>query len=274
MIVVSCRHGFDSDVLLASDNQYRNYTNPAKPTSFKDLTLDDVLKAATNQHVAIFVHGFNNPVEDVLGAYWGMVQAMKDSGVTGPAGYGLVIGFLWPGKVTGPGYFPALVSAKRSAPFLQQFINALRPVVLSIDVETHSLGARVAFTALAKPKEIFIDNLLLTAPAVDNHLLEPDKSFYTALDSCNRCFVYHSGKDPVLKVAFPIADIADGIHRALGLKGPRSRKITLDKCPNTYVVDCTSRVDSHGGYRNVAQFYDHWKQVLSGGAMSRYDELA
>ena len=74
--------------------------------TFKDLNLTDVLTAATNKHVCIFVHGFNNPIENVLGAYWEMVQGMKDSGVTGPAGCGLAIGFTWKGFQTRLGYFP------------------------------------------------------------------------------------------------------------------------------------------------------------------------
>ncbi|HEY3440292.1 MAG TPA: alpha/beta hydrolase [Paludibaculum sp.] len=274
MIIVSCRRGFDSNALLASENHYRNYTNPNSNATFKDLNLTDVLTAATNKHVCIFVHGFNNPMENVLPAYWEMVQNMKDSGLTGPSGYGLVIGFAWPGVQTGIGYFPALAAAKKSAPFLIALINSLRAVAHTVDVETHSLGARVALVALANPKKVFVDNLLLTAPAVDNHTLEPDQAFHPSLDSCNRCFVYHSGNDPVLKVAFPLADITDGIHKALGLKGPRSRTVTLQQCLNTYVVDCTARVDSHGGYRKIPQFYAQWNQLLSGSAMSRYDELS
>ena len=274
MIIVSCRRGFDSDAIHATENHYRNYTNPKNSATFKDLTLTDVLDAATNKHVVILVHGFNNPMENVLGAYWEMVQAMKDSFVGGPAGYGLVIGFAWPGLQTGLGYFPSRLTAKKSAPFLTDLINAVRAVAHSVDVETHSLGARVALVALANPKKVFVDNLLLTAPAVDNNLLEPDEAFYASLGSCNRCFVYHSGRDPVLKVAYLIGDVADGIRKALGLKGPRNKKITLDKCPNVYVVDCTARVDSHGGYRKIPQFYAHWNQVLSGAPMSRYDELS
>jgi len=274
MIVVSCRKGFDSNAIAAKENQYRNYTNPNNPASFKDLTLTDVLTAATNKHVVILVHGFNNPIENVLRAYWELVQNMKDNEVTGPTGYGLVIGFAWPGFQSSLGFFPSRLTAKKSAPFLIDLINRVRAVAHTVDVETHSLGARVALIALANPKKVFVDNLLLTAAAVDNNLLEPDKAFLESLNSCNRCFVYHSGKDPVLKVAYLIGDVADGIKKALGLNGPRNRKITIDKCPNTYVVDCTARVDSHGAYRKVKQFYGHWKQVLSGGAMSRYDELS
>jgi hypothetical protein len=132
----------------------------------------------------------------------------------------------------------------------------------------------VALTALANPKKVFVDNLLLTAPAVDDNLLEPDEAFHATLQSCNRCLVYHSRADDVLIGAYPLADLADGVRPALGLKGPRLKGITMSKCPNLYVIDCSSRVKSHGAYREVRQFHEHWKKVLSGGPLSRYDELS
>lgn len=274
MIIASCRRSFTSNGFHSAENRYRNYTNPTTAEAFTDMTLAQVLEAATNKHICVLVHGFNNPMGNVMKAYWELAKGMRDSGVAGSKGYGLVIGFAWPGLQTAIGFFPALITAKKSAPFLTDFINALRGVAHSVDLQTHSLGARVALTALANPKKVFVDNLLLTAAAVDNHMLEPDKGFHRALDSCNRCFVYHSGKDPVLKLGYLIGDVSDGIHKALGLNGPRNRKITLDECPNTYVVDCTQRVDSHGGYRKAGQYYEHWTNVLSGTAMSRYDELS
>jgi esterase/lipase superfamily enzyme len=274
MIIASCRKGFDSSQVLSKTIQYRNYTNPKKPDVFTSMTQEQVLATATNKHVAILVHGFNNPLENVLGAYWELVDGMQKSGVTGAGGYGLVIGFTWPGFQTAAGFFPARLTAKKAGPFLRDLVNTLRPVAHTVDVETHSLGARVGLTALANPKKVFVDNLILTASAVDNDLLEPEEDFHASLDSCNRCVEYHSNDDPVLKTAYLVGDVADGIRPALGLKGPRSKPVTLKECPNVYVVDCTARVKSHGGYRKARQFYEHWKKVLSGGPLDRYDELS
>jgi esterase/lipase superfamily enzyme len=274
MYVVSCRRDFESNVLLAKENQFRNYTNPGAHTEFQDVSQAAILDGATNKHVLILVHGFNNPIENVTKAYWELVSALDQPGLNGPTGYGLIVGFTWPGARTPFGYFGAGPKATRSAPFLRELINALRPVALSVDVETHSLGARVALKALVEPKKTFVDNLLLTAPAIDNNILEPNETFFDSVSSCNRCFVYFSKKDPVLKGGFWIGDILDGIHSALGLRGPRSKAITLDKTPNVYVVDCTARVSSHGGYRKTSQFYEHWKEVLSGAPVSRYGELS
>lgn len=275
MYVVSCRRGFDSDQFLGAENRYRNYTNPLDPNAFVELNLTDLVNQAKNKHVAILVHGFKNQMPNVMNAYWEIVTRMNTTGVIAPAGYGLVIGFTWPGMTTSLGYFAAMATAKKAGPFLLQLINSLRAGAHSVDVQTHSLGARVALTALRNPNQVFVDNLLLSAPAVDNHLLEPGETFFAAMSSCNRCLVYHSKQDSVLRSGFRLADIADGLHRALGQGGPRSKAITLKETPNVYVIDCTLRVGKdHSGYRKTDEYFKHWSKVLSGGPLSRYDELS
>jgi esterase/lipase superfamily enzyme len=273
--VVSCRKGFTPTQLLASENRYRNYKNPANPDVFEELTRTDIVNAAKNKHVGILVHGFNTDVDQAMAAYWEIVDRMRQTGVAGAQGYGLVIGYLWPGFSTPLGYAPAVVNANRAGTRLIDLVNSLRTTVLSVDVQTHSLGARVALSALKNPKQVFIDNLILTAPAVDNHLLEPTQDFYPAMDSCNRCFVCHSDKDSVLSTSFWVGDITDGIHGALGRKGPRSKQVTLSQTQNVYVVDCTARVKAdHSGYRKTNKYFNYWAKILSGGALSRYDELS
>jgi esterase/lipase superfamily enzyme len=274
MYMVSCRKGFDSNLLFSAENQYRNYTNPSSPTTFQDVTESQILEQAKDTHVLVLVHGFNNPIENVLKSYWELTKGLADEGLTGVGQYGLIVGFTWPGARFGIGYFGALGTANKSGPRLRDFIADLQGVAHSVDLQTHSLGARVALKALVDPKKAFVDNLMLTAAAIDNHLLEPDQAFFKATSAVNRCFTYHSTHDPVLGGGFWIGDILDGIHAALGLKGSRNKTITLQKTPNVYVVDCSARITTHGGYRNCSQYYDHWKDVLAGGPMERYDELS
>lgn len=274
MYVVSCRKDFTSNLVMAKKLQYRNYSNPRSANTFQDIDLDLILAGAKDKHVLVLVHGFNNPIENVLSSYWELVKGLQDEGMTGAGQYGLIVGFTWPGRLFGVGYFGAVITARQSAPFLRDFIASLQGVAHSVDVQTHSLGARVALKALSDPNKAFVDNLMLTAAAVDNNLLEPNQEFFRSTNSVNRLFSYHSKRDPVLGGAFWIGDILDGIHPALGLKGPRSKTVTLQKTPNVYVVDCTARIDAHGGYRKCSQYYDHWKLVLAGGPMNRYDELS
>lgn len=274
MYVVSCRKDFTSDQKLASDNLVRNYTNPHDPNVFQDMTMDQLVEKAANRHVCILVHGYRCPMENVMASYWELATSMSAEEVAGANGYGLVVGFAWPGRTTSVGYFVAPMNAKAAGPRLLSLINALRGAAHTVDVQTHSLGARVALTALRDSRKVFVDNLLLSAPAVDHNLLEPDKDFCAALNSCNRCFVYHSRNDRVLRLSYPLADISGGLKRALGLRGPRSKAVTLSNCRNAYIVDCAARVNDHGGYRKTPYYYQHWRRVLSGEAMSRYDELS
>lgn len=274
MYVVSCRRGFDSDQFLARENRYRNYTNPLNHAEFQELNLTDILGVAKDKHVGILVHGYNNEMPNVMKAYWDIVGRMNETKTFGPEGYGLVIGFAWPGFATRPGFFPAVLSARKAGPFLLELINHLRGVAHSVDVQTHSLGARVALTALKDPKKVFVDNLLMSAPAVDHHLLEPEKDFFPVTASCNRCYIYHSKKDPVLGYFYPLGDVSDGIHKALGRKGPRSKSVTESKTKNVYVIDCTDAVrDDHSGYRKTNRYFKHWKTALSGQPMDRYEPL-
>jgi esterase/lipase superfamily enzyme len=219
------------------------------------------------------VHGFNNEMPAVLSAYWEIVTRMDEAVLAGAAAYGLILGFTWPGFASSLGFFPARSTAKRSGPHLLDLINFLRPATLSIDVQTHSLGARVALSALRTPRKTFIDNLLLSAPAVDHEILEPEQDFHASLESCNRCFVFHSKHDNVLKVAYRVGDIADGAGPALGLRGPRSKPVTLRDCANVHVVDCQARVPDHGGYRRAPQYFSYWKEIFSSRPLERYDEI-
>jgi esterase/lipase superfamily enzyme len=273
MYMVSCRKGFDSNLLFGAENQYRNYTNPQDPDVFTEITKTKILDAATDKHVLVLVHGFNNPMPNVLKSYWEVAKGLDDQGLTGVGKYGLIIGFTWPGNKYGIGYFGAVPKANKSGASLRELITDLRGVSHSVDIQTHSLGARVALKALADPKKAFVDNLLMTAAAIDNDLLEPGQDFFAAMNSVNRCFTYHSKNDPVLKKGFWIGDILDGLHPALGLKGPRSKPVTLQETPNVYVVDCSARITSHGGYRKEVKYYEHWIDVLAGGPMHNYDEL-
>jgi len=273
MYVVSCRRDFESNIHFSKVPLYRNYTNPASHKEFQEITIDPILAAATGKHVCLLVHGFNNPIENVAKSYWALVSGLDKPGLNGVGGYGLVVGFTWPGSRTGIGYFGAPRKADKAASDFLDLINALRAVAMTVDVQTHSLGARVALRALEKPGKTFVSNLMMAAPAVDDNILEPRESFFDSTISCERCIVYHSKEDSVLKT-FPIPDAFDGIHGALGRKGPRRKAITLEKTPNVYVVDCTARVKKeHGGYRKTPQYFEHWKVVLSGAPLNRYDAL-
>lgn len=268
MILASCRKHFDSNQLF-DDLQLRRYANLSDTTHFQDITEGELADAVRDQHILVLVHGYRNPIKNVAAAYKKIETELRDRGLVGPGNYDGVIGFLWPGFETRIGFFAAVPWANRAAAHFRQFMKVLNGSAHTVDVQTHSLGARVALQAFSFDHEVFADNLMLTAPAVDDECLEPEKEFHAALRSCRRCLVYHSAKDPVLKIAYRIG----AIDKALGYKGPQHPKVIERDCPDVFVVDCSAVVTSHGGYRSAPEVYGHWARVLAEEPLPRFAAL-
>jgi esterase/lipase superfamily enzyme len=268
MILASCRGHFDSNQLFG-DLQLRRYPNLSNTTQFQELSEGELADEVRGQHVLVLVHGFRSPLQSVAAAYKKLESELRNRGLIGPGQYDLAIGFLWPGFETALGFFPAVPWANRSASYFREFMKLLNSNAHTVDVQTHSLGARVALQSMSFEHEVFVDNLMLTAPAVDDECLEPKKEFNAALKSCRRCLVYHSAKDPVLKIAYRIG----AVDKALGYKGPQHPKVILEQCPEVFVVDCTAVVSSHGGYRAAPEVYDQWTRVLAEEALPRFETL-
>jgi esterase/lipase superfamily enzyme len=268
MILASCRGRFDSDHRF-DELQVRRYRSVSDLSQFEMLSDGDLGEAVRGRHVLVLVHGYRNPIRNVLESYEKLERELARRALIGEGHYDLVIGFLWPGFQTRVGFFPAVPWANRSAAYLRALVEQLNESAHTVDVQTHSLGARVALQALAFEREIFVDNLMLTAPAVDNESLEPDREFNRALRSCRRCIVYHSRRDTVLKLAYRVGSL----DRALGDTGPENPATIDARCPDVFVVDCSAVVGSHGGYRHAAEVYQHWAQILAEGALERFTSL-
>jgi esterase/lipase superfamily enzyme len=268
VILASCRKHFDSNELF-EDLQYRWYPNLSDTTTFIEMSEGEVADAVKDQHVVVLVHGYRNPIKAVAASYKKLEIELTNRGLIGPGNYDQAIGFLWPGFKTEIGFFAAVPWANKSASYFRTFLKLLNGNAHTVDVQTHSLGARVALQSMAFEHEVFVDNVMLTAPAVDNESLEPRKEFHASLASCRRCLVYHSSKDPVLKIAYRIG----ALDKALGYKGPENPAIVAKDCPEVFVVDCSAVVASHGGYRNSSEVYDQWGRVLSEEPLPRFDVL-
>ncbi len=268
MILASCRKHFDNNQFFG-DLQLRRYRDLANTTQFEEITEGDLADEVRDQHVLVLVHGYRNPLRNVASAYKKLETELQNRGLIGAGHYDLAVGFLWPGFQTVAGFFAAVPWANRSAAHFRDFMKILNSHAHTVDVQTHSLGARVALQAQSFEHEIFVDNLMLTAPAVDDECPEPKTEFNSALKSCRRCIVYHSSRDPVLKVAYRIG----AIDRALGYKGPQHPKVIDQQCPEVFVVDCSAVVSSHGGYRASSEVYDQWTQVLAEEPLPRFATL-
>lgn len=273
MILISCRKDFADSRAFAAQNAIRNYPLLPRIDQFEDIDEINLAEQMRGKHVLILIHGFRNPLKNVASAYARLLKGMTDSGlVGGSTGYGLVLGFTWPGFETPLGFFPAVPFANRSAGFFRSLMELASRNARTVDVQTHSLGARVALQALGGGTEGFIDNLMLTAPAVDDEVIEPGKEFHAALDECRRCLVYHSERDKTLGISYRVGD-APNFDRALGWKGPEHPKIVEKKCPSVFVIDCKAVVASHGGYRDAGAYYAHWARVLAEEPLPRFETL-
>lgn len=269
MILISCRSDFTSDRRFAGQNLIRDYPDLKNTGHFSDLDEQSLLTEAMGKHVLVLVHGYRNAITNVAASYDTLQTKLIASELVQPPHYDLVLGFLWPGFRTQLGFFPAVPYANRSAGFFRSLLMLLGRSALTLDVQTHSLGARVALQALSATEGLFVDNLMLTAPAVDNECLEPGQEFHASLDRCRRTIVYHSKKDRVLKIGFQIASI----DRALGLNGPEHPSIIEQKCPTVFVVNCSDVVKQHGAYRTAGALYSHWARVLSELPLPRFETL-
>lgn len=268
VILVSCRKHFDSNQLFAP-LAFRDYPNLSDTTKFTTLTYGELKAAIADKHVVVFVHGFRNPLKNVADAYKKLELEMKKRGLIAEGNYDLAIGFVWPGFQTPLGFFPAVPWANRSASYFRELMKTLNASAHTVDVQTHSLGARVALQALAFEHEAYADNLMLTAPAVDNESLEPKKEFHDALKSCRRCLVYHSTKDKVLKVLYRVG----ALDKALGLNGHQHPSVIRKSCPEVFTIDCSAVVIEHGGYRRSGEVYEHWIRVLADDTLPRFETL-
>jgi esterase/lipase superfamily enzyme len=269
VILISCRKNFDSNIQFSEDVEVRDYPDLADLESFTVLAQDDVIEAVRGQHIALLVHGFRNPFRNVAPAYAKVEKELAKNGLVGAAGYGVVLGFLWPGFQTPIGFFAAVPYANRAAGYFRNVLQGLASSARTIDVQAHSLGARVTLQAAAFKDELWIDNLMMIAPAVDNECLEPKKEFNDALDSCRRCFVYYSGKDRVLKIGYRIGQL----DRALGLSGPENPEVIERDCKQVFVVDCSDVVSDHSGYRGAKEYIAHWKRVLTEEPLVQFEKL-
>jgi esterase/lipase superfamily enzyme len=263
MIIISYRRNFWDDAGMAEhDAVHEVPLNGLDPESV--LTDDDLAGAVRKKRILLLVHGYRNPRENVIEGYRMIDATMRLRGMigAGPSRYSAVLGVTWPGGLTPVSYPLAKMRANAIADSVWARTKTLCAKARAVDVMTHSLGARVALKAFqnAPDGEVFVRNLFLTAPAVDDESIERKQKFFGATRACERVFVLFSRNDGVLGGLFPIPVFGDG-DLALGFKGPQHK----DRVgPNVRLVDCARPVGSHSDYRKRFELYTFIAGVLSG----------
>lgn len=216
-----------------------------------------LLTAIQGKNVLLLIHGYRNPQENVRAAYRDIEQRMAAGGLLGAGkAYDIIIGYTWPGGILHVSYPLSRKWAEKSGtkhvrPLLTKLIGAAGTRG-SVDVNTHSLGARVALYALIQGN-IKLRNLWMLAPAVDDDSIEHGEKFDTSAQSAKRTYLLHSRQDGVLKFTFPLCEF----DKALGYEGPEHPALIKDFSRQVRVVDCTRIVDNHSGYRMSAPVYQY-----------------
>lgn len=265
MIIVSCRKDFTSTVFFNKTDEIRDGN--------RSLTFPQLIETVRGKKVLILIHGYNNEMPAVLDAYARVEEMMGLSRLlaSDPGGYDVVIGYAWPGGWNALSFPVAVIRANSSGKRFRATVEQLQFAAGSIDVQTHSLGARVALEALDRGGITF-RNVFLLAAAIDDETVERDEDYYEGAQRCSHVYVMHSENDPVLKTAYRLGDLPD-FDRALGWKGPQRPAKIRDHSTNTKVVDCKQVVSSHGGYRNAAETYDYWLNELLTASAPQFSEL-
>jgi esterase/lipase superfamily enzyme len=262
MFIVSCRRDFWSTTDFSGGLDIRDL-DMTGDGSGASVTSANFLQAIAGKRVMVLVHGYNNDRLDVLDSYGTIERQMRLLNFLGGAAapYDAVIGFAWPGGSVRLSFPFARARADESAPHLARLLGDLRGANATVDLNTHSLGAHVAFEAMREVPANTVRTAWNFASAVDNESVEAGERYHVAAQGCSSFYVFHSKNDPVLRIWYRIGDLFD-FDTALGYSGPEDPRSIMDRSQNVRVVNCKDIVASHGGYRSAGEVWSFMAQEL------------
>jgi esterase/lipase superfamily enzyme len=272
MFVVSCRKDFWSATEFAPTDEIRELD--LDTGHGPGITPAAFVEAMAHKRLTVLVHGYNNERLDVLDAYRTIDAHMRLLGFLGAASapYEALVGFAWPGGATGVSFPFARGRADDTAPRFGRLLADLRGCGATVDLNTHSLGAQVAFEALREASSEVVRNAWHFASAVDNESVEHGERYFDASRQSARCYIFHSKNDPVLRVWYRLGDFVD-FDTALGDSGPEDPRAILDHSPHVTVINCKDIVTSHGGYRSSGQVWAFMAQELTSPTTEQFVTL-
>lgn len=202
-------------------------------------------KDTAGKRIIVLIHGYSNDIEGAQKAYDGIVKRIGDL-------YDVAIFFYWPGSLPKFGFHAAWGRADDAGKRLRQVLEMLAPRY--IDVQTHSLGARV-WGWCAFPFRL---SVLAGAAIPDTSVAITNGEYSQATAASDRVLVVHSERDDVLGRAYRMAWL--WTRRALGHRGPRGQSH-----PRVRVLDASADVAGHGGYKDSALMFARWRELASDG---------
>jgi esterase/lipase superfamily enzyme len=239
------------------------------------------------QHLGIFVHGFNNDWLAAANRYRGISDTIYK-------GLGLCVLFTWPSDGSPLGYLPDRVDARRSADDLADILSTLYDVSVrqqslaaktpdkacraKISLIAHSMGnfllqkaMKVLWTRKNQPLLVsLLNQLLMVAADVDNDLFGcgemVDKSDGDAIANlCYRITALYSKRDAVLGLSAGVKHFGKRRLGRTGLDAGANGRLP----DNVWDVDCTDLLnvpvpETHSAYFDQQVTIDLMRQILRG----------
>lgn len=214
----------------------------------------DYLREFTRgRRVLVVVHGYNSKEENVRQAYCELFRQLTQREFVGLF-YDVVMFVYWPGGWA-PGYTVARWRTGGVGGQLAKSFLALDQAK-SVDVQTHSMGARVLAETLKANGKVQVRNWIAAAAAIQNDDLSEGGGYAALLGQITGTVLApYSELDGVLKRDFPIAEL----DKALGYSGPQ-KGLKID--PKVRAVDARGCGSGHSVFRTCDLFFDLWSSIL------------
>ncbi|MCB0571093.1 MAG: alpha/beta hydrolase [Phaeodactylibacter sp.] len=250
MLLISLRKDFDAVDKFSPAPQFRWLDLNTAPDSSMLSTTDvaELIARAKGKRVLLLIHGMNTPAVRAINYYRGVAHWVN--GPTAP--YDVVFGLLWPGyqlkrsKVQASlAFLKANPSARRSGKKFAGLLQELAGEARSLDIMTHSMGSKVALSALKK-QDGMVDKLFLMAPSVGAKTLGKHRKYEaSARHVRDKAVVFFSNNDPVFRALG---------KKMMGYQGMVSKKpLPEDKFLN---IDCSEAVYRHSAYWSSQQVFE------------------
>jgi esterase/lipase superfamily enzyme len=238
------------------------------------------------QHLSLFVHGYNNSWADAAKRYAQIKDDLYDK-----RGLGALVLYTWPSNGSSAGYLPDREDARASGEQTADLFTALHDIVLGneilaantgdpgkrcrakISVIAHSMGnyivqkgLAVAARRLNSPQLItLIHQLAMVAADVDNDLFQTDQSDASdgsmMANLCYRIGALYTGLDNVLGASAGLKHFG---KRRLGRSGLADRKNVYDNVFDEDVSDLIVGKNIHSAVFDSPKAMDLLEQLLRG----------
>ena len=238
------------------------------------------------QHLSLFVHGYNNSWQDAVKRYAQIKTELYDK-----RGLGALVLYTWPSNGTSAGYLPDREDARASGEQTADLFTTLHDIVLKnelvaadtgdpskrcrakISIIAHSMGNYVVQKGLAvaarrlnSPQLItLIHQLAMVAADVDNDLFQqgqPDTQDGSLMANlCYRIGALYTGLGNVLGASAGLKHFG---KRRLGRSGLADRDNVYDNVFDEDVSDLIIRKNIHSAVFDSPKAMDLLEQVLRG----------